>query len=467
MARRTQHALVAAFVAALTVATYLPDADRYRVSSSSGFTAQRASLAGSHVQSGIAWRSRPVTAALSRAALLVPIRSRAARITTALTIAAATVTALTATVVLGLGGSTSAAIASALGLAFGAAFARHATTPASNLPEAAVCLALVAFLVSKRQKLRWTRLTSVACGAAIVALGFAAIAIPFYILVGLAMTWFVRYAAPYGRLAATTIIFLVPLLNAVEQYGAVRRAVDDNGLAAAVAEALPDALPANGVVVASDSRADQVHGYWRIGMPAPPLIDRMVSVAKRAQEQGHEVFAFASSRRKLEEEGLRFVTERRLDITIPLEKYLKQLPFRSIVVQGFGPQGASGLAAQTPFYGSIGIVGPFGLRRPLERSHTLPVDLRVEAGDPIGSTMLAPVPIRVLTNDSGIIIDVDRRYVVQTPAGMALAIVTPSGRVLSSHQIDTGAPAVVTVDAGEMEIGRVEHRALSTTGTPW
>lgn len=461
MARRTQHALVAAFVAALTVVAYLPDADLYRVSSSSGFTAQSARLAGGHVQSGIVWRSKPVTAALSRASLFVPIGSRAARITTALTIAAAAVTALTAAVVLGLGGSISAAIASASGLAFSAPFAAHAATPASNLPEAAVCLGIIAFLVSTRHKLRWTRFTFIACGAAIVALGFAAIAIPFYIVLGLAMTWFVRYAAPYGRLAATTMIFLVPLLNAVEQYGAVRTAVAYNALAAAVAEALPGALPANAVVVASDSRADHVHGYWRIGMPAPPLIDAMVSVANRAHEQGHVVFALASSRRKLEEEGLRFVTERRLDITIPLEKYFEQLPFRSIVAQGFGPQGASDLAAQTPFYGSIGIVGPFGLRRPLERGHTLPVDLRVETGDPIGSTMLAPVPIRVLTDDSGILIDIDRRYVVQTPSGLALAVVTPSGRVLAAHRIDTRAPVALALDAIEAQIGR-----LSTAGTP-
>lgn len=381
--------------------------------------------------------------------------SRAARITTALTIASATVTALTAAIVLGLGGSISAAIASALGLAFGAAFAADATTPASNLAEAAVCLGIIAFFFPMRHQLRWS-VTSVVCGGAIVALGFASMAIPFYIMVGLAMSAFVRYAAPYGRFAPTMVIFLVPVLNAVEQYGPVRKAVDEQALAAAVAEALPDALPGEGVVVASDSRADQVHGFWRIGMPSPPLIDPIVAVAKRAHEEGREVFAFGSSRRKLEEEGLRFGTEQRLDITIPVEKYVDRLPFRSIVVQGFGPQGASDLASPAPFYGAIGIVGLFGLYQPLERGHTLPVDLRVDAGDPIGSTMLAPVPIRVLTDPGGILIDVDRRYVVQATAGMALAVVTPSGGVSAAYGLDTRAPVALPVDDIQLQIGRLD-----------
>ncbi|MEO5739482.1 MAG: hypothetical protein ABIS29_02690, partial [Vicinamibacterales bacterium] len=155
---------------------------------------------------------------------MVPLGSRAARVTTVLTIAAAAVTALAATTVLGLGASTSAAMASALGLAWSAPFAAQATTPASNLAEAALCLGLIGLCVSKARKHRWTPLLSIACGAMIVALGIAAIEVPLYILIGLCMSWFVGFAAPYGRRAATVMIFLVPLLSAAERYGAVRKA---------------------------------------------------------------------------------------------------------------------------------------------------------------------------------------------------------------------------------------------------
>ncbi|MEO5739653.1 MAG: hypothetical protein ABIS29_03555, partial [Vicinamibacterales bacterium] len=238
-------------------------------------------------------------------------------------------------------------------------------------------------------------------------------------------------------------------------YGAVRKAVDSNALAAAVAEVLPGALPVNGVVAASDSRSDQLHGFWQLGMPSPRLIAPTASAAKRAYEEGYEVFAVGSSRRRLEETGLSFATEPLLETTILLEDYFEQLPFRSIAVVGFGPKAASDLAASAPFYGSIGIIGPFGLQRPLERRHRLPVDLSVEAGDLIGSTVLAPVPMRVFTDDGGILIDVDRRYVLQAADGMALAVVTPSGAVSAAHRIDTGMPLAVPIDPLEMQIGRL------------
>lgn len=460
MAGRTHYAVVAALVAVFTVAAYLPDTNLYRTSPSSNRVSEPdARIAGASTQARRPWRSRPVTAVLSGAALLVPIGSRAARITTALTLAAAIVTALTAALVLRLGGSTSAAMASALGLGFGAAFAAQATTPASNLAECALCLGLIGFFLWRSDTRGWRRSTSVAFAAAIVALGFAAVVIPFYILLGLAMSVFVRWAAPYGRRAATMMIFLVPLLNGIEQYRTVRNAVHLNALAAAVAEALPNALPANAVVVASDAQANPVLGYWQIGMPAPPLIDSRASAVMRTLYARQDVFAFASSINSLEASGLHFETERPLETTILLEDYLEQLPFRSIVVVGSGPRGAVDPATSAPFHGSIGIVGPLGVRVYLERSHILPVDLRLEAGDPIGSTMLAPVPIRVVADDSGIIIDVDRRNVVHTPAGRALAVVTPAGRLLAAHAIDADARPALPVEAPEFHIGRLHMPA--------
>ena len=185
-----------------------------------------------------------------------------------------------------------------------------------------------------------------------------------------------------------------------------------------------------------------------------------------AATRGYRVFAFDLGRRALEEIGFRFAPVRLAGVD--LANYLGQLKDRTIVVLASAPRVASALSAGLPggALGPIGgnrslaaagarslaIVGVVGAHGAIEVLELADADALVREHEPIGSTGLAAPATIHAHGGSTAAISVNGKEAVRSIGGMALAVMTPDGRLLDAQTIDPKVSPLVPFDMGPLPL---------------
>ena len=192
----------------------------------------------------------------------------------------------------------------------------------------------------------------------------------------------------------------------------------------------------------------------------------------RLHSLGFSVFAGDGGRTWLEHVGLAFFSVRRDPIPMTLARYLETIPRGSIVAAAAGPgliraiepserRVFGGIGGTADLFGGresfYGIVGVRNTRRGIvERRDTVPVDLQLAAGDPIGAAVVrAMVTLRIRSDEQGGRIDVNGQPVAHTRTGLALVVLSPDGRLLDTHAIEYTGRLRIPVRPGGPSLARL------------
>ena len=306
-------------------------------------------------------------------------------------------------------------------------------------------LLLLAALVGVMSWMLHSDLTDRTSSLPMIVLAFA--------VVGSGMSWIAEACIRQSRRTAVVAVLLVlPVVSFVSNHAAAGQARAEQAVWFEYAEALSEALPDNAVIAAVENAREPVLRFWQFDMAgAPPVIRVPPTKVWRLKAGGQTVYVFNRSRAHLVLLGLRFARIGRMQMDVSLGEYLERAPrgtlvaaaasaeitelLRSQHLLAFRSVGGGTALLDEPgrFYG---IVGVKGRGRALERADSRNVRLRVEAGDSIGTDVaLSPVTLEVSSDHTGGRIEVNGRTVIHEQVGMALAIVTPTGDVETTHSV--------------------------------
>ena len=275
-----------------------------------------------------------------------------------------------------------------------------------------------------------------------------------WLLVGVGMSWLLRSCVTRAsRAFAFAVLLILPASSLFVYFSSTARA--ERSSQAHYFDRLFEGLPEKTAIVAENGDFDRALTY-----ASHALRNGSVLRVPRDQEQitrlhslGFSVFAGDGGRTWLEHVGLAFFSVRRDPIPMTLARYLETIPRGSIVAAAAGPgliraiepserRVFGGIGGTADLFGGresfYGIVGVRNTRRGIvERRDTVPVDLQLAAGDPIGAAVVrAMVTLRIRSDEQGGRIDVNGQPVAHTRTGLALVVLSPDGRLLDTHAIE-------------------------------
>ena len=275
-----------------------------------------------------------------------------------------------------------------------------------------------------------------------------------WLLVGVGMSWLTSICVTRAsRAFAFAVLLILPASTLFVHFNSPSRA--ERSSQSHYFDRLFEDLPEQTALVAENHDFDRALTYARHALRDGSVlrVPRDPAQVTRAHRLGFSVFASDGGRAWLERLGLGFASVRREPVPMSLSRYLETIPRGSIVAAAAGPGLTRAIEpSETPAFGGIGgtadlfggrqpfygIVGVRNTRRGIvERLDTVPVDLQLAAGDPIGvAAVRAMVTLRIRSDEQGGRIDVNGRPVAHTRTGLALAVLSPDGRLLDTHAIE-------------------------------
>lgn len=332
-----------------------------------------------------------------------------------------------------------------------------------------------------------------ACGAATVAwtavwgtpgLGsFLSLLALAWVAAGVGMSWLLERAPDRrGRVIAGGVIAITPILIVGTHYdsGAEARAL--TSVVDRYFDRLQAVLPRDAVLVvespwldrasAGRSRSHAAEWFER----APQDVDLIAALV----DDGRPVIAFPGARRNLQALGVMFAPLG-ANVRMSLPQYWTTIPDGSLVAVATAPPfpshvlpgerpfvpigGAADLFGKTRFF--YAVLGVKGRAEAIERLDRAGVDLTAGAGDAVGG-LRSPVTVRVLSDTSGGVIEINGRPVARTKTGLAMAVVTPTGAldraVATEHTARFGVPYDSPLLSAARVVGRELCVPVTTTG---
>jgi hypothetical protein len=239
--------------------------------------------------------------------------------------------------------------------------------------------------------------------------------------------------------------------------------------------ALFEALPNHSAIVSESYTVDQMVLYELFGedfvrQKEILLVGRDADSAQVYLRKGYQVYSFERGRAELASRGFRLAPVRLLES--PLEGYLQELPRGSIVLLA-GPieaqddliQGATaamrslggGDVSQLPRGGCYVVVGVAGASRgALVAADPEEAQFVIGSGQPIGETGIrAPQTLGAACTPAGGFIEVNGREVARASSGLALVVVSTSGRLADRRELDSAQALRVPFDSRPFPFFRV------------
>ena len=292
-------------------------------------------------------------------------------------------------------------------------------------------------------------------------------------LVGVGMSWLTSICVTRAsRAFAFAVLLILPASTLFVHFNSISRA--ERSSQSHYFDRVFEALPEKTAIVAESDDFDRAltyAGYARrdgsvLRVPRDP------AQITRVHRLGFSVFASDGGRAWLERLGLGFASVRPESVPMTLSRYLETIPRGAIVAAAAGPgltraiepsetRAFGGIGGTADLFGGrqsfYGIVGVRNTRRGIvERLDTVPVDLQLAAGDPIGvAPVRAMVTLRIRSDEQGGRIDVNGQPVAHTRTGLALVVLSPDGRLLDTHAIEYAGSLRVPVRPGGPSLARL------------
>jgi len=312
--------------------------------------------------------------------------------------------------------------------------------------------------------------------------------VPFWLLVGAGMSW--AQSVVTTRPATAGVAGLVVLLPAMSLTAHFDRGTRQRALTELVesrVDELSPVVPADAVVVSESVVLDRLlvdRARVRPGV-ALTRIPQTPDAVLEALAAGRTVVSFAGARRNLEALGFRFRSEPWAEATVGVPELIDSVPDDWIVAVAIGTQFPVSVEPDVgPTFEAIGgmdsllgrsrwrygVVGVRGHDHPvIEQGGYEAVDLDLDAADPLGPHVRAPVRLRVRSHDRGAEVWYRNRVVASTKTGVALAVVTPSGELAGAFDAEFRADQRVPVSSPVLALSVVTGRepCRRVTATRW
>ena len=297
-------------------------------------------------------------------------------------------------------------------------------------------------------------------------------ALLMWLLVGVGVSWLMSMCATRSsRVLGVLVILVLPASTLFATFNSISLAERASG--SQYFTHLFEALPENTAMVAESDRFDRALSYARQGRADGSMVRVAQHPAeiKRLDGLGYSVFAAERGRAWLELLGLGFVHVPLDPVPMTLSAYFKTIPRGSIVAAAGGPGftqaiepadtptfsgigGAATLFGGPPFYGIVGVRGT--RRGVVEHVDADPIAVTLVAGDQVGEVPLRiPLTLQISSDQDGGRIAVNGQPVASTRTGLAIAVLSPDGRLLDTHAIEYAGSLRIPVHPGRPALARL------------